>query len=86
MVLSVDGTIRAVIGAADPVKPNAVEAIKRLKELGIEIAMITGDNKTTAEKVARQIGVDRVFSEVMPEDKASYVRKLQGEGKFTTMV
>lgn len=86
MVLAVDGSIKAVIGAADPIKPNAKEAIKKMKDLGIEIAMITGDNKTTAEKVAQQIGIERVFAEVMPEDKASYVKKLQGEGKFTAMV
>lgn len=86
MVLAVDGDVKAVIGAADPIKPTAKEAIKKMKDLGIEIAMITGDNKTTAEKVAQQIGIERVFSEVMPEDKASYVKKLQGEGKFTAMV
>lgn len=86
MVLAVDGAIKAVIGAADPIKPNAVEAVRRFKALGIEIAMITGDNKATAEKVAQQIGIKRVFSEVMPADKASYVKKLQQEGKFTAMV
>jgi Cu2+-exporting ATPase len=86
MVLAVDGVVKAVIGAADPVKPNAKTAIQKLNELGIEIAMITGDNKTTAEKVAEQIGIKRVFAEVMPEDKASYVKKLQQEGKFTAMV
>lgn len=86
MVLAVDGAVKAVIGAADPIKQNAIEAVKRLKTLGIEIAMITGDNKATAEKVAEQIGIERVFSEVMPEDKASYVKKLQQEGKFTAMV
>lgn len=86
MILAVNGAIKAVIGAADPIKSNAKSAVTRLKELGIEIAMITGDNKTTAEKVAKQIGIERVFSEVMPEDKASYVKKLQQEGKFTAMV
>ncbi len=86
MVLAVDGDIKAVIGAADPIKPNAIKAVERLKALGIEIAMITGDNKMTAEKVASQIGIERVFSEVMPADKASYVKKLQQEGKFTAMV
>lgn len=86
MVLAVDGATKAVIGAADPIKPNAIKAVERLKALGIEIAMITGDNKMTAEKVASQIGITRVFSEVMPADKASYVKKLQKEGKFTAMV
>ncbi len=86
MILAVDGIIKAVIGAADPIKPNAVKAVERLKKLGIEIAMITGDNKMTAEKVASLIGIERVFAEVMPKDKASYVKKLQEEGKFTAMV
>jgi len=86
MILAVDGAIKAVIGAADPIKPNAIKAVERLKALGIEIAMITGDNKMTAEKVASQIGIERVFAEVMPADKASYVKKLQQEGKFTAMV
>lgn len=86
MILAVDGAVKAVIGAEDPIKPNAIKAIEHLKALGIEIAMITGDNKMTAEKVASQIGIERVFAEVMPEDKASYVKKLQQEGKFTAMV
>src|SRR3989344_3026808 len=86
MILAVDGVIKAVIGAADPIKPNAIKAVERLKALGIEIAMVTGDNKMTAEKVASQIGIERVFSEVMPADKANYVKKLQEEGKFTAMV
>jgi Cu2+-exporting ATPase len=86
MILAVDGATKAVIGAADPIKPSAIKAVERLKALGIEIAMITGDNKMTAEKVASQIGIERVFAEVMPADKASYVKKLQGEGKFTAMV
>ena len=86
MILAVDGAIKAVIGAADPIKPNAKKAVELLKALGIEIAMITGDNKKTAEKVASEIGIERVFAEVMPADKASYVKKLQQEGKFTAMV
>lgn len=86
MVLAVDGAVKAVIGAADPIKENAQEAVEKMKALGIEVAMITGDNIATAEKVAQQLGIDRVFAEVMPEDKASYVKKLQGEGKFTAMV
>ena len=86
MILAVDGAIKAVIGAQDPIKPTAVKAVERLKALGIEIAMVTGDNKMTAEKVASQIGIERVFSEVMPADKAGYVKKLQQEGKFTAMV
>ncbi len=86
MILAIDGEIKAVIGAADPIKPTAIKAIDRLKALGIEIAMITGDNKMTADKVASFIGIERVFAEVMPADKAGYVKKLQQEGKFTAMV
>lgn len=86
MILAVDGAIKAVIGAADPIKPNAIKAVERLKALGIEIAMISGDNKKTSEKVASQIGIERVFAEVMPADKSGYVKKLQEEGKFTAMV
>ncbi|MBI4155733.1 MAG: copper-translocating P-type ATPase, partial [Candidatus Zambryskibacteria bacterium] len=86
MILAVDGDIKAVIGAQDPIKPNSAKTVKKLKELGIEIAMITGDNKMTAEKVASQIGIERVFTEVMPADKANYVKKLQDERKFTAMV
>ena len=86
MILAVDGAIKAVIGAQDPIKPTAIKAVELFKALGIEIAMITGDNKMTADKVASQIGIERVFAEVMPADKASYVKKLQQEGKFTAMV
>jgi P-type Cu2+ transporter len=86
MILAVNGIVKAVVGVTDPIKPSAAKTVERLKNLGIEIAMITGDNQMTAEKVASQIGIDRVFAEVLPEDKASYVKKLQQEGKFTAMV
>jgi len=86
MVLAVEGKIAGVIGAADPIKPTAKLTIKRLREIGIEVAMITGDNKKTAELVAGQLGIERVFAEVMPSEKADYVKKLQDEGKFVAMV
>lgn len=86
MVLAVDGKVSAVVGAADPVRPMAQRTIERLADLGIETAMITGDNKGTAEAVARQLGIDRVFAEVLPQDKAAYVKGLQEEGKFVAMV
>jgi len=86
MVLAVDNKIAGVAAASDPVKENAKQAITRMKELGLEVAMITGDNKKTAEAIGNQLGIDRIFSEVLPEDKASYVKKLQSEGKFTAMV
>ncbi|MEX0616836.1 MAG: copper-translocating P-type ATPase [Candidatus Woykebacteria bacterium] len=86
MVLAVDSRAVAVLSAADPIKPNAKRAVERLNKLGIETAMITGDNQKTAEAVAKHIGVERVFSEVLPEDKAKYVKRLQEEGKFVAMV
>ncbi len=86
MVLAVDNKVAGVAAASDPVKVNAKLAITRMKELGLEVAMITGDNKKTGEAIGKQLGIDRIFSEVLPEDKASYVKKLQSEGKFTAMV
>lgn len=86
MILSVNGRVAGVIGAADPVKPTAKKAIEKLTELGIEVAMITGDNEKTAKAVAEKIGIKRVFADVMPEDKSKYVKKLQDEGKFVAMV
>lgn len=80
MILAVNGKGTSVVGAADPIKPNAKRAIDKLHELGIETAMITGDNKRTAQAVAKQLGIKRMFAEVMPEDKAKYVKKLQDEG------
>ncbi|EKD91466.1 MAG: hypothetical protein ACD_30C00005G0034 [uncultured bacterium] len=86
MVLAVNKAGVAAIGAQDPIKPNAKKAIERLKELGIETAMITGDNKATADVVAKKLGIERVFAEVLPKEKSEYVKKLQREGKFTAMV
>jgi len=86
MILAVDNKIAGVAAASDPVKENAKQAITRMKELGLEVAMITGDNKKTAEAIGQELNIDRIFSEVLPEDKASYVKKLQQEGKFTAMV
>ncbi|MGB3921795.1 MAG: copper-translocating P-type ATPase [Minisyncoccia bacterium] len=86
MLLAVDGKLAAIVGAADPIKDNAKQAVDRMNELGIETAMITGDNERTAQIVAKKIGIKRVFADVMPEDKASYVKKLQDEGKFVAMV
>ncbi|MDQ3099722.1 MAG: copper-translocating P-type ATPase [bacterium] len=86
MLLAVDKKITAIVGAADPIKENSKRAIEKLNELGIETAMITGDNQKTAEIVATKIGIKRVFADVMPEDKAKYVKRLQDEGKFVAMV
>lgn len=86
MVLAVDGKLAAALGASDPVKPTAKVAVSRLEQLGIETAMITGDNQATAETVARTIGIKRVFAEVLPSDKATFIKELQHEGKFVAMV
>ena len=86
MILAIDNKVAGVAAASDPIKENAKQAITRMKELGLEVAMITGDNKKTADAIGNQLGIDRIFSEVLPEDKASYVKKLQSEGKFTAMV
>ncbi len=86
MILAVDDKIAGVAAAADPIKPTARKAVEKMKNLGLEVAMITGDNKKTAEAIGKQIGIERVFAEVLPEDKAKYVKKLQDEGKFVAMV
>lgn len=85
-LVAVDGRIIGIIAVSDPIKESAKSAVERLKELGMEVAMITGDHTAVAEAVGKQIGIDRVFAEVLPEDKAKYVKKLQNEDKFVAMV
>jgi len=86
MIVAVDGKPAGVIAAADPVRATSRRAVEGLRRLEIEVAMITGDNRQTAEAVARQLGITRVFAEVLPQQKADYVRRLQEEGKFVAMV
>jgi Cu+-exporting ATPase len=86
MFMAVDGSLAAVIGVADTIKESSKEAIDRLKKMGLEVWMLTGDNMRTAAAIARQVGIDNVLAEVLPEDKASQVELLRGQGKIVGMV
>ncbi len=86
MLVAMNGQAVGLVAVADRVRATSRETIAELKALGIQVAMLTGDNRRTGEAVGRELGIERVFAEVLPSDKANYVKQLQGEGLFTAMV
>jgi len=86
MFLGLDGQVAGIVALADTLKPGAKEALQAMRKMGIETAMLTGDNRLTAEAIAREAGIDRVLAEVLPEHKAREVKKLQEDGKVVAMV
>ncbi len=85
IILAADGKVLGVFMVADAIKPEAIEAVKNLHKLGIMVVMLTGDDKNTALSIARQVGIDDVVAEVMPEDKLNKIKELQAEGKIVAM-
>jgi len=85
MLLAIDGKAAGLIGVADPVKASTPDAIRSLHEEGIQVIMLTGDNRITAEAVAKKLGIDRIEAEVLPEQKASIVKQLQAQGRIVAM-
>ncbi|HET6521332.1 MAG TPA: heavy metal translocating P-type ATPase [Geminicoccaceae bacterium] len=85
MFVVVDGAVAGLIGVADPIKPTTADALGALRGDGVRVVMLTGDNRTTAEAVARRLGIEEVEAEVLPEQKNEVVRRLQGEGRTVAM-
>lgn len=86
LLLAVDGEFKGVVSVSDEIKKSSIDAIKKLKSLGLEVIMVTGDNKKTADYIANKVGIKRVFAEVLPEDKSNKVKELQSESKIIAMV
>lgn len=86
MLAAIDGKVTGLIAVADTIKETSANAVKRLKAMGIEVVMITGDNEQTAKAIARQAGIDQVLAEVLPEGKAEAIKSLQASGKKVAMV
>jgi Cu+-exporting ATPase len=85
MFVAVDGKLGGFISVADPIKSSTPEALKALHEAGIKVVMLTGDNKTTADAVAKKLGIDQVVAEVLPEQKTEIIKQLQAEGHIVAM-
>jgi Cu+-exporting ATPase len=85
MMLAIDGRAAGLLGVADPVKATTADAIRALHEEGVQVIMLTGDNRITAEAVARKLGIDRVEAEVLPEQKSLVVKELQAQGRIVAM-
>jgi Cu+-exporting ATPase len=86
MLISVDGEVKGAIAVADTLKEGAKEAIEELKKMGLEIWMITGDNRKTAQAIGKQLGIEKILAEVLPQDKEKEIRRLQKEGKIVGAV
>ena len=84
--MAINQKLSGILAVADPIKEDSKEAVRRLKDIGLEVIMITGDSSKTAEAIAKQVNIDRVFAEVLPNEKAKYVKQLQDEGHVVGMV
>ncbi|WP_276662407.1 HAD-IC family P-type ATPase, partial [Syntrophomonas wolfei] len=86
MYLAIDGKLAGLLAVADTIKENALLAIQELKDMGLEAYMISGDNQHTAQAIARQVGIETVLAEVLPERKAEEIEKIRQSGKIAAMV
>ena len=85
-MVAIDGQVRGVMAIADTIRPESKEAVRAMREAGLEVVMLTGDNRRTAQAIATELGIERVLAEVLPDGKAHEIRKLQEEGKRVAMV